>query len=204
MFFFQEVRVLVFDIAELEEEVGPFYFISLQSVKNSIFQVCFHIFSVRFILIIYIEISVYVMKLKFVFVYKLLNFSITFTCLIMRPFALMKINCRILKFLVMEVPCQSFIEYCAEMIFVFMSCNKFCLKLLPIISIMFTRYDFAFSFDFLPQSPIQMTTPFDMLNGKKSDFWFKRHRKSKGHIEVKLFWDEIIVILVNEFFLLII
>ena len=144
VFRFQKGRVLVFNITQLEEEIEPFYFIVFQDVEQSIFQVFFHIFLIMSgMMLIYIKISVYIMKLKFVFVYKLPYFSFTLALLILRPLAYVKVNFRILKFLVMKISSQVLIESGAEMVIVFVVIVRVVLtvigvKLFPMFRVIFT------------------------------------------------------------------
>ena len=143
VFRFQKGRVLVFNITQLEEEIEPFYFIVFQDVEQSIFQVFFHIFLIMSgMMLIYIKISVYIMKLKFVFVYKLPYFSFTLALLILRPLAYVKVNFRILKFLVMKISSQVLIESSAEMVIVFVVIVRVVLtvigvKLFPMFRVIF-------------------------------------------------------------------
>ena len=143
VFRFQKGRVLVFNITQLEEEIEPFYFIVFQDVEQSIFQVFFHIFLIMSgMMLIYIKISVYIMKLKFVFVYKLPYFSFTLALLILRPLAYVKVNFRILKFLVMKISSQVLIESGAEMVIVFVVIVRVVLtvigvKLFPMFRVIF-------------------------------------------------------------------
>jgi len=144
VFRLQKGRVLVFNITKLEEEIEPFYFIVFQGVEQSIFQVFFHIFLIMSgMMLIYIKISVYIMKLKFVFVYKFPYFSFTLAFLILRPLANVKVNFRILKFLVMKISSQVLIESGAEMVIVFVVIVRVVLtvigvKLFPMFRVIFT------------------------------------------------------------------